>query len=125
MQHLNSFVFFRTGKEEGPTGTRQGHFKRYVNERPEVLSVPTKCLFKANPSPLFSRDNSGAPRYTKGKQIRRGPDTFVVGNAFRYPLFHVVEVVLQEKIILPDTSETNTVSPVPDGWKLKGAWQSL
>ena len=37
----------------------------------------------------------------------------------------MVEVVFREKVALPDTLEVSAISPAPDGWKLKGAWQSL
>jgi hypothetical protein len=114
---LNSLVFFWPGDETGPNRYGRRHFLRYKAERPVILRVETAAILSANPGlpPLFSRHNSGAPRYSHGRPSPRGPDTFVEASAFTQRVGDIVELAFRGTVALPRAVE---VSENPDGpWR--------
>jgi hypothetical protein len=104
---LNEYVYFWPGTEHGPSEYGLRHFKRYEGEDVSILRLRFEDLARANPAtgPLFSRYNSGAPRYSAGKASPRGPDTFRSPNEFGLPPSSVVEVAFRRSASLPGRIE--------------------
>lgn len=104
---LNGFVFFWPGGEDGPMTPGRNHFERYRQSRPSVLRIPSGHLADSGPSPapLFSRYNTGAPRFSRGQASPRGPDVFKSHDRFEGTLSDVVEVGFSFSLPLPATTE--------------------
>ena len=107
VEHLNSLVFFWPGDARGPIPSGIRHYERYKAERPRVIRVPTKDLFKNNgdASPLFSRYNSGAPRHSSIGPSPRGLDTFAFGDDCSHKMHEVIEVAYSMAAALPGSAE--------------------
>jgi len=103
VEHLNDHVYFWPGNESIPISSGLNHFKRYRSENAVVLKVQTTSLLRSNPAavPLFSRFNSGAPRWSGGKPSPRGPNLFIPVESFNGPAADVVELVFRDEINLP------------------------
>jgi hypothetical protein len=119
VSHLNRHVFFWPGSASGPINYGRNHFERYAAERPLLLRIGLYQLIVANASaePLFCRFNSGAPRVVGGRRSPRGPSTFQRAEIFAGTPSDVVEVVFQDNIILPQSTQI--------GESLAGPWQTL
>ena len=121
IEHLNSFVFFWPGKDEGPSDYGERHFGRYAKakERLALIRVPTEGLFaeSRSASPRFCAYNSGAPRCAKGRRSPRGPSTFSYGERYDRTPSKVVEVVYKTSAQLPATARLSC-SP-------QGPWRPL
>jgi len=103
VEHLNDHVYFWPGNESRPISSGLNHFKRYKSEDAVVLKIQTSALFLSNPAavPLFSRFNSGAPRWSGGKPSPRGPDLFMPAASFNGSPAEVIELVFRDEITLP------------------------
>jgi len=104
---IDSHVFFWPGKEEGPVKAGINHFKRYAQDRPALIRVPTGALLDANPElePLFCRFNSGAPRASHGRKSPRGSTTYVSEHALDGTVDHVKEALFCGAVKMPLTSQ--------------------
>ena len=117
IEHLNRFVFFWPGKDEGPNDYGKGHFCRYAHEQPMLIRIPTADLFAKNcgASPRFCSYNSGAPRQVNGKGKPARASTFSYGDQYDRTPSNVKEVVYQAAALLPATAE---ISCSPQGpWR--------
>ncbi len=100
--HLNQFVFFWSGNEDGPVAHGQRHFRRYSREHPVILRVPFTSIVSSNRcAPLFCRYNSGSPRCVRGRKSPRGHGTFLEAAACDFARSDVVEVVFKGFVQLP------------------------
>jgi hypothetical protein len=119
LQMLNEKVFFWAGTKTAPVSYGQRHFQGYAKEKPAVLRISTRDLYKANPNvrPHYCRYNSGAPRCNKGLGSPRGPDTFVSSARADYEPSKVAEVIYKTEVGLPQEVE------VADS--LSGPWRKL
>jgi hypothetical protein len=100
--HLNQFVFFWSGNEDGPVAHGQRHFRRYSQEQPVMLRVPFASLVSSNRcTPLFCRYNSGSPRCVRGRKSPRGNSTFLEAPACDFARSDVVEVAFKGFVWLP------------------------
>ena len=119
IEHLNSFVFFWPGTNQGTSAYGVRHFCRNAREQPALIRVPTADTLAKNcsASPRFCSYNSGAPRCTKGRGSPRGPNTFAYGERFDRRPSGVVEVVYSAGALLPATAELSS--------SLQGPWRSL
>jgi hypothetical protein len=106
---LNGYVFFWPGLDAGPIKSGRNHFERYRDDHPSVIRVPTASLFALGPSPtpLFSRYNTGAPRFSRGQASPRGPDVFLSHERFPGVASDVIEVGFRGSIRLPTTAEVS------------------
>lgn len=100
VKYLNKHVYFWPGDEFSPIGYGLRHFSRYQDEAPTIFRICTTELFKNNPAPLFSKCNSGSPRWSRGKIAPRGPDTFTSGLNSNFPKGKVVELVFVDEVAL-------------------------
>lgn len=107
---LNSRIFF------WPTLSRLWkHYKRYVEEKPVIIHLPTEEIFGLNMNPLFSRLNSGATRCSShwdGNAPERGFNTFLPAKDFEYTPAQVAEVTFEGSCKLPGVLH---ISTSPDG----------
>lgn len=119
VRHLNQRVFFWPGNEAGPISYGRRHFSRYAPENTVIIRIPFCPLIKANPTatPLFSRCNSGSPRWSRGVAGSRGPNTFASASAAGFRAAQVVEVTFVDRVQLPDGSVWS--------YELAGSWNSL
>lgn len=117
--HLNAHVFFWLGSETGPIDYGERHFARYASEGPVVLRIPFTGLVAANPDaePLFSKYNSGSPRWSGGVPAPRGESTFVPASAAPFRASEVVEVTFRQSVQVPGDCEW--------GRSLAGPWAGL
>ena len=107
VRYLNRHVFFWPGTADGPIAAGKRHFDRYASEPTTVFRLSTRLLFELNPSPLFTRFNSGSPRPTNGVKPYRGPDTFLAADAFGLPPSRVTECVFSNPVVLPHDAVQN------------------
>jgi hypothetical protein len=107
LEDLNSRVFFWPGLEGGPNDYGVRHFEAYAAENPVMIRVAFESLRQVNPErpPLFTKYNSGSPRYSQGRPSPRGPDTFLLASQCIYPPNKVVEVTFRDSVLLPDETE--------------------
>jgi hypothetical protein len=114
VEYLNGFVFFWPGATGGPIDHGIRHAERYlaVGEHLAFLRIPTESLPLGDA--LFSSVNSGSPRTANGRKSRRGSETFVPADRFVRSPSQVVEVVFQDSIELPDSTEWS--DRLNDGW---------
>lgn len=119
IEHLDGFVFFWPGSDQGIGTTGLGFFDRYdsVGEHLAVLRVPTQALFADNPTPRFSGCNWGAPRMNAGAKQPRGGETFLTAGAFRGTPGKVTELVFEHQATLPASTQWGTTPT--------GPWQAL
>lgn len=106
---LNEKVFFWPGTQGGPISYGVRHFQRYQAEGPALMRISSSHLLAANSklSPYFCRYNSGSPRCSKGIRSPRGPSTFVDCDNADFSPASVVEVVFQNRVVLPDCTEVS------------------
>ncbi|UJW78840.1 DUF7002 family protein [Hydrogenophaga sp. SL48] len=113
VEHINEHVFFWPGQSSGPIDHGLNHFKRYRDEGPVILRLPTASLIAMNLK--FSRYNSGAPRCSGGKYSPRGGSTYLPASEFPGTPSEIVEVVSVQACPLPSSVE---VSYSPEGpWR--------
>lgn len=107
VKHVNGRVFFWPGDADGPIPYGERHFGRYAPENPVILRVVFSSVVAANPaaSPLFSRCNSGSPRWSRGLPGNRGAMTFVEAAKAPFRAAQAVEVTFLDKVNLPHDSE--------------------
>ena len=115
--HLNARVFFWPGDARGPIPHGQRHFVRYADEQPATMRVRTTSVCAANASqrPLFSKYNSGSPRWSGGVASPRGPSTFVNSEQAPFGAGAVVEVSFAEELLMPADAERRMVADGPWG----------
>ncbi len=103
VESLNGRVFFWPGDRSGPNDYGQRHFERYRGENPTIVRFGFDALLSANArtEPLFSKYNSGSPRYTQGLPSPRGPGTFVTASVAAFTASQVVEVTFMDLVRLP------------------------
>ena len=119
VRHVNDHVFFWPGSVTGPIKSGLNHYQRYANEELAIVRVQWWSILHMNPGiePLFSRFNSGAPPVTNGKHSPRGSGTYRDRYTFDGGVSDVVEVVFQNRILLPCDTQ---VSP-----SYRGPWKNL
>jgi len=107
LEDLNSRVFFWPGSQRGPNEYGVRHFEHYAAEHPVMIRVPFDSLRDRNPDriPLFTKYNTGSPRYSGGRPSPRGPDTFLPAEQCTFPPSKVVEVTFLESVMLPNDSQ--------------------
>ncbi len=98
---LDSYVFFWSGEEQGFATSA-----KYEEELRALIRVRTADLFKVKDAePLFCSKNSGGPRAASGKPSIRGRHTFVRAGAYKGPISSVREVVFQNGVLLPNSTQ--------------------
>jgi len=119
VRHLNDRVFFWPGGEEGPISYGRRHFGRYEIESPSIIRVRFDSFAAVNPQTelLFSKCNSGSPRWSRGIPASRGARTFLSPAEAPFVAAQVVEVTIVEGARLPDDAAV--------GEKLDGPWRAL
>ena len=107
---LISKVFFWPGNAVGPIEYGRNYHNRYLEEGPVILRIPTQELIQANlhTFPLFCRCNSGSPRRYNGLARPRGPETFLSAEEYADRPSTVKELVLEERVALPISTEFST-----------------
>jgi hypothetical protein len=108
LDHIGAHVFFWPGTAGGPVKAGLSHFAQYAKkERLGLLRIPTIELLGENAglTPLFSRFNSGAPRWNRGQKGPRGASTFVPASDSSCLPGEVVELVFPGPVRLPRTAE--------------------
>lgn len=109
--YLNDHVYFWPS-----VALLKRHYKRYVDENPVILRLPTAQVVQVNNSaPLFSFCNSGATRCVShygGNPAPRGPNTFVPAEQFERVPSKVIEVTYNGSCELPNDV---CLSSNPDG----------
>jgi hypothetical protein len=107
LEDLNRRVFFWPGSGGGPNDYGRRHYEHYAAENPAMIRVAFDSLRDHNPDliPLFTKYNTGSPRYSGGRPSPRGPDTFLPAEQCAFPPSKVVEVTFVESVILPDDAE--------------------
>jgi hypothetical protein len=115
---LNGLVFFWPGTSGGPVESGRNHADRYRGEGESLafLRVESSVLLKQS-SARFARVNSGSPRCVNGKKSYRGSNTFLPLTQFPGRPSHVVEVVFENFVSLPEETEWSA--------NLNGDWQAL
>ena len=116
LEDLNSRVFFWPGSKHRPNDYGVRHFEAYAAENPVMIRVAFESLRKGNleRTPLFTKYNSGSPRYSQGRPSPRGPDTFQFASQCIYPPSKVVEVTFPESVLLPD--DTGLANHIAGPW---------
>lgn len=119
VSELNEKVFFWPGGPSGPISYGHRHFARYESEHPALLRLNTARMIATNPAatPLFSRYNSGSPRWSNGIASPRGPRTFLSCTEATFSPAAVVECVIPHEVMLPECAE---IAPT-----YAGPWQRL
>lgn len=118
LSSLNDRVFFWPGDETRPIAYGRRHFERYAQEHYAILRLPFASVIRANTNalPLFSKCNSGSPRWSRGVAGDRGPNTFVKSSEASFRPASVVEVTFIGSVFLPETTEW---APTPIGpWSI-------
>lgn len=112
-------MFFWPGSEHGPDDYGVRHFEAYAAENPVMLRVAFDSLLERNPeqTPLFTKYNTGSPRYSQGRPSPRGPETFLPAKECAFPPSKVVEVTFLESVMLPEDSELSN--------HIRGPWTLL
>jgi len=101
---LNNHVFFWPGDHRRPILSGRNHFGRYSSSDCVVFVIQTRNIFNANTArPKFSACNSGAPRMQQGRKQPRDSQTFRYAHDFQRNPGEVIEVVFEEKAVLPQT----------------------
>jgi hypothetical protein len=108
--HVNRHVFFWPGSAAGPIDAGRNHFERYAPKQPLLLRVGLYQLIVANPKsePLFCRFNSGAPRVVGGRRSPRGASTYQRPDDFVGTPSVVVEVLFEDQVVLPASTQIGT-----------------
>ena len=104
---LNGKVFFWPGTERGMSKYGERHKTKNVwpdDAAPVTLRIGTGEAFAIS-RPSFCRFNSGAPRTYFGRKSPRGPRTFLPADSFAGNPGDVVEVVFDQTINLPDSTQ--------------------
>jgi hypothetical protein len=119
LSSLNDRVFFWPGDETRPISYGRRHFERYEQEDSAILRLRFASLVEANPNalPLFSKCNSGSPRWSRGVAGDRGPHTFVKASEASFGPANVVEVTFLRSVVLPETTEWAST--------IAGPWSTL
>ena len=118
VEHVNRHVFFWPGSASGAIRSGLNHYQRYASEAPVLLRIPTSALLSNGvPQPLFSRFNSGAPRFSRGRPSPRGSSTYLGAEGFASPPSRVIEVLFRGSVLLPSDTEVST--------SFSGPWQPL
>jgi len=105
IDRLNSLVFFWPGDASGPIPAGQNHLRG--NKWPSnsvSLRVPSREVISSN-LPLFCAYNSGSPRCSGGRKSPRGTETFLPSSLFERTAGRAVEVVFEDCIDLPQSTE--------------------
>jgi hypothetical protein len=115
---LNGYVFFWPGTMRGPVNNGRYHFTSKDGPGDAViLRVPSRHVLNEATRARFSRYNSGSPRWAHGKASPRGSNTFCSPNTFAGTASEVVEVVIEECVSLPPSTQYART--------LDGDWASL